>query len=66
MSDRACRLCGCTQEDACFDEAFGPCFWVGDDLCSQCARQRCDCRAAEMIGPYRVHLPTCALFREAR
>jgi hypothetical protein len=30
---RACRECGCTDEDAC----PGGCGWVEPDLCSQCA-----------------------------
>lgn len=36
-----CRICGCTDEDACFDEATErPCSWVGPecDVCSRCAR----------------------------
>lgn len=27
-----CRVCGCTQVDAC----LGGCSWVDDDLCSTC------------------------------
>lgn len=27
-----CRVCGCTDETAC----FGGCYWVAQDLCSQC------------------------------
>lgn len=30
---RACRECGCTDEDAC----PGGCAWIEPDLCSQCA-----------------------------
>jgi len=30
---RTCRVCGCTDEDAC----EGGCEWVEDDLCSRCA-----------------------------
>lgn len=30
---RACRLCGCTEMQAC----PGGCWWVGEDLCSACA-----------------------------
>jgi len=34
---RECRLCGCTDEDACVDAAGVPCSWTEDDLCSVCA-----------------------------
>ncbi|MDR3510674.1 MAG: hypothetical protein P4L73_03510 [Caulobacteraceae bacterium] len=37
MSDRACRVCGCTWFRACLTED-GPCWWVEDDLCSACDR----------------------------
>lgn len=30
---RTCRVCGCTDDDACFP----PCSWVEVDLCSACA-----------------------------
>lgn len=29
---RKCRICGCTQYNAC----DGGCYWITDDLCSQC------------------------------
>lgn len=29
-----CRICGCTDGNACMPER---CFWVEDDLCSSCA-----------------------------
>lgn len=32
-----CRICGCSDMDACVDEETGePCHWVEDDLCSKC------------------------------
>lgn len=39
---RACRVCGCTEHDACLHPptAAGParpCSWVAVDLCSVCA-----------------------------
>lgn len=35
---RACRECGCTDDQACVDAISGdPCCWVEDDLCSVCA-----------------------------
>ncbi|MEQ8124367.1 hypothetical protein DBN64_15655 [Enterococcus faecalis] len=30
--DRRCRVCGCTQFNAC----PGVCYWIEEDLCSQC------------------------------
>ncbi len=35
MSDkkRTCRICGCTDERGC----PGGCFWVDEDLCSECS-----------------------------
>jgi hypothetical protein len=33
---RACRVCGCTDDNACLDPEFGPCWWVAADLCSHC------------------------------
>lgn len=32
--ERACRICGCTQMNAC---PCG-CYWLNDDLCSQCLK----------------------------
>lgn len=32
-----CRVCGCTDDDACVDLDDLPCFWVAVDLCSACA-----------------------------
>lgn len=29
----ACRVCGCTTEQAC----AGGCIWIEEDLCSRCA-----------------------------
>lgn len=31
-----CKLCGCTENDACLDSDGIGCFWVEDDLCSEC------------------------------
>lgn len=35
--ERACRVCGCTQNDACIHPNHGPCWWEEADLCSHCA-----------------------------
>lgn len=32
---RKCRICGCTWNHAC----VGGCYWVEDDLCSQCSEK---------------------------
>jgi len=32
---RSCRICGCTQDDAC----PGGCYWVDEDLCSACVHE---------------------------
>lgn len=34
-----CRVCGCTDDNACFHPKHGSCHWVDDDhtLCSHCA-----------------------------
>jgi len=32
LEERRCRVCGCTDDDACEDG----CSWVEDDLCSSC------------------------------
>lgn len=33
--ERACRVCGCTQDAACLTNGVA-CHWVDDDLCSAC------------------------------
>lgn len=32
MEERKCRVCGCTEYNAC----EGACYWVTEDLCSAC------------------------------
>lgn len=32
-----CKLCGCWEMDACLDSNGVGCFWVEDNLCSECA-----------------------------
>ncbi len=34
--DPMCRICGCTDAEAC-GTAKGPCTWVAPGLCSECA-----------------------------
>lgn len=31
-----CRVCGCTQDNACTDAEIGNCWWIEADLCSHC------------------------------
>lgn len=33
---RACRNCGCTDDNACIVPGKGPCWWVEADLCAAC------------------------------
>lgn len=32
-----CRVCGCWEFNACWDDEVGACWWVEADLCSHCA-----------------------------
>jgi activating signal cointegrator 1 len=36
FDERICTKCGCTENDACNNSYFGPCWWVGPSLCSHC------------------------------
>lgn len=33
---RRCRVCHCTDTDACRNDRGEPCYWVAWDLCSEC------------------------------
>lgn len=46
---RSCRICGCTDDQACVTEA-GPCHWVGADLCSACDVDDDELAAAPLGG----------------
>jgi len=38
---RRCRVCGCTDMNACWDPKVNhPCYWVEDDLCSACVDEQ--------------------------
>lgn len=41
MSERRCRVCKCTQFNAC----PGGCWWVTGDLCSSCKPQSSETKA---------------------
>jgi hypothetical protein len=32
-----CRICGCSNNNACSDQETGTCWWVQESLCSACA-----------------------------
>lgn len=34
-----CKVCGCTEDHACYDADYGSCWWVDETetLCSHCA-----------------------------
>ena len=34
---QVCRLCGCTESNACYDEFRGACSWIDSDLCTHCS-----------------------------
>ena len=39
MAYGVCRVCGCTDQDPCYNPEYGNCWWVDDshELCSHCA-----------------------------
>jgi len=49
-----CKVCGCTDNSACFNPNHGPCWWVnGDhDLCSHCLVEKI------VIDPETIHPTT--------
>jgi|GEM_PF-2692277 len=42
-----CKICGCTDDQACIHPIYGNCYWSGPNLCSNCKHY-----PAEAI-PYR-------------
>lgn len=55
-SMRRCRICGCTQDNACLDRAARPCSWSAPGLCSACSAQdgpRSACLNSALPGPGR-------------
>lgn len=47
MTERSCRICGCTDNYACVT-AYGACYWTDRDLCSACA-DRMDAARAYLV-----------------
>lgn len=43
--ERECRICGCTDLNACVDVDGEPCAWMDEDLCSACA---------DLMGPQAI------------
>ena len=37
-----CRVCGCWEYAACWDDERGACWWVEPDLCSHCKEKETD------------------------
>lgn len=57
-SERQCRVCGCTETDACPDRATGTgCWWLEPDLCS-------GCQGGTPVR-YVAHFATCTAPRQA-
>lgn len=44
MSYGICKICGCTDDTACYHPDFGPCWWVDEthELCSHCVELKDD------------------------
>ena len=61
--ERACRICGCTEYNACVDPHGYPCRWIEADLCSHCIyaaivakpRPRAAFDGAGAVGVVRGH-----------
>jgi activating signal cointegrator 1 len=58
FEERICLKCGCTQNDACFMDEVGPCWWVGENLCSHCKPVANDKKASNYDFNSRNNLET--------
>ena len=47
--ERTCRVCGCTQYNACLT-IHGGCYWVEEDLCSECVGKESEDRGMRKIA----------------
>jgi hypothetical protein len=54
FSHRACRMCGCSENDACVDRQGRPCSWVAFDLCSHCAGRAERRRIALLLAVFAI------------
>jgi hypothetical protein len=52
---RQCRVCGCTDLQAC-DVAGVPCCWIEEDLCSACAPMRAVLASEDAGRPWLVQV----------
>ncbi len=45
-----CKVCGCTEDNACVHPDFGPCWWINDkkEFCSHCVELPDDPRVERM------------------
>lgn len=48
-----CKICGCTDDNACYHPDCGPCCWADDnhDICSHCMLFKPE--EVERINPYK-------------
>ena len=52
-----CRVCGCSEFDACLHEVAGPCSWAEPDLCSHCqAGLDCGSRDSRLVAEMEAAL----------
>lgn len=59
-----CKICGCTDNDPCYNPMHGNCWWVDDthELCSHCAEKEIanDKRTRHCINTSDHHLQSAA------
>jgi len=51
-----CKICGCTENNACNHPDFGPCFWLNNetqDLCSHCVEFADQPDCVEKLQPHK-------------
>ena len=56
---RACRVCGCTENNAC----VRGCWWVEEDLCSACVDWDADVFAGPLAALKRSAVRNCHVYR---
>ncbi len=65
-TERACRVCGCTELSACVDADGTPCCWMDDDLCSACAGRSDDARRLALAAGHSALEAATELIRYNR
>jgi len=52
-----CKICGCTEDNACNHPDFGPCYWLkaDQDLCSHCVELKDDPRVERLRPSQRKY-----------